>query len=86
MELLEQSPVAGIVIVSVAACLFLLIAEVVKLFHSPSSAKKKSVHEVALEVKAGLWGDDQERIDRLTAAGYNAAEVQAEVNKILKNK
>lgn len=89
MELLEQSPVAGIVVVSLASCLLLLITELVKQFRSSSgsSAKEdKSVHDVAIEVMAGLWGNGQDRIDRLTAAGYDAEEVQDEVNKILKNK
>ena len=89
MELIEQSPVARIVVVSLASCLLLLITELVKQFRSSSgsSAKEdKCVHDVAIEVMAGLWGNGQDRIDRLTAAGYDAEEVQDEVNKILKNK
>lgn len=85
MELLEQSPVAGVVIVSMAACVILLIVELVKLIVSSSKESKKT-HEIALEVIAGLWGNDQDRIDRLTAAGYDAEAVRAEVNKILKSK
>ena len=46
-------------------------------------APSKSVEELAKEVIRGDWGNGQERIDRLTAAGYNAAEIQNEVNKIL---
>jgi len=41
---------------------------------------KKSVAEVAQEVKAGKWGNNPERKQRLEAAGYNYAEVQAAVN------
>lgn len=44
----------------------------------------KSVKEVALEVIQGKWGVNDDRIVRLTNAGYNASEVQKEVNRILK--
>lgn len=85
MELLEQSPVAGIVIVALAGCLLLAIVELVKLLRS-SASKEKTVHDVAIEVLAGLWGNDQDRIDRLTAAGYDAEAVRAEVNRIIKSR
>jgi hypothetical protein len=38
---------------------------------------------VAREVIIGKWGDGDERRKRLTNAGYNYAEVQAIVNKLL---
>lgn len=38
---------------------------------------------VAREVIVGKWGDGDVRRKRLTAAGYNYAEVQAIVNKLL---
>ena len=41
----------------------------------------KSIAQLAAEVWAGKWGTGAERIAKLTAAGYNAAAVQAEVNK-----
>lgn len=85
VELLEQNPVAGIVIVALAACLFLAVVEMVKLFRA-SASKEKTVHDVAIEVLAGLWGNDQDRIDRLTAAGYDAEAVRAEVNRIIKSR
>ena len=44
----------------------------------------KNVKEVALEVIQGKWGVNDDRIVRLTNAGYNASEVQREVNRILK--
>lgn len=44
---------------------------------------KKSVSEVAQEVKAGKWGNNPERKQRLEAAGYNYAEVQAAVNALM---
>jgi hypothetical protein len=39
------------------------------------------VAEIAKEVLAGKWGNGDDRKNRLTAAGYNYSEVQAEVNK-----
>ncbi len=46
-------------------------------------AAKKSIDEVAREVIEGKWGNGTERKKKLEAAGYNYAEVQARVNKIL---
>lgn len=43
----------------------------------------KSVKQVALEVINGLWGNGEERRQRLQAAGYDYAEVQTMVNRIL---
>ena len=45
---------------------------------------QKSIHEIALEVIAGKWGNGAERKDALVKAGYDYSSVQAEVNKILK--
>ena len=42
---------------------------------------KKSVEEVAKEVLAGKWGNGEERKNRLKAAGYDYAAVQAKVNQ-----
>lgn len=50
----------------------------------PPKSPAKDVHAVAEEVIAGKWGDNPVRKQRLTEAGYNPAEVQAEVNRILK--
>ena len=44
---------------------------------------KKTVEEVAKEVINGLWGNGAERKQKLTAAGYDYAEVQNQVNKML---
>lgn len=41
----------------------------------------KSVADLAAEVLAGMWGNGAERRERLTAAGYDYAAVQAEVNR-----
>ena len=45
--------------------------------------KKKSVKEIAQEVIDGKWGSGQDRKNRIHAAGYDYAEVQAEVNRML---
>ena len=45
---------------------------------------KKPVNTIAKEVIAGKWDSGEERKKRLTAAGYDYAEVQAAVNKMLK--
>ena len=45
----------------------------------------KSVDEIAREVITGKWGNGEDRKDRLTAAGYNYAEVQNAVNALCKN-
>ena len=49
----------------------------------PSTAEK-SVEEVAKEVLAGKWGNGEERRNRLEAAGYDYAAVQAKVNQLAK--
>lgn len=46
-------------------------------------APDKTVDELAREVITGLWGNGQERYDRLTAAGYDYYAVQKRVNEIL---
>lgn len=43
----------------------------------------KSILQIAQEVIAGLWGNGEERRQRLEAAGYDYAEVQEMVNAIL---
>lgn len=44
---------------------------------------RKTVDELAREVINGLWGNGQERADRLEAEGYSYDDVQARVNEIL---
>lgn len=39
--------------------------------------------QVAQEVIQGLWGNGQDRIDRITSAGYDYNEVQQKVNELL---
>lgn len=43
--------------------------------------REKSVADLAAEVLAGMWGNGAERRERLTAAGYDYAAVQTEVNR-----
>lgn len=44
---------------------------------------QKPIEEIAREVIAGRWGNGAERKQRLESAGYDYAQVQAAVNKIL---
>ena len=44
----------------------------------------KPIDEVAREVIRGEWGNGQERVDKLTQAGYDYSAVQARVNELFK--
>lgn len=46
----------------------------------PAAPAKKSEDTIAAEVIAGKWGNGQDRVNRLRAAGYDPAKVQAKVN------
>lgn len=48
-----------------------------------SAPARKSNDTIANEVIAGSWGNGQDRINRLTAAGYNYNAIQALVNQKL---
>jgi hypothetical protein len=50
---------------------------------APESSDSKSVDDIALEVIRGDWGNGADRKNRLTAAGYDYAVLQARVNAIL---
>lgn len=50
---------------------------------TPPQPARKTVAEIAREVINGAWGNGQDRTNRLTNAGYNPSEVQAEVNRQL---
>ena len=52
-------------------------------FITTNTTTAKSIDDVAREVIKGLWGVGQDRIDRLTAAGYDSTEVQKKVNSLL---
>jgi GH25 family lysozyme M1 (1,4-beta-N-acetylmuramidase) len=47
---------------------------------TPNPTPKKSNEEIAEEVKKGLWGNGEERKNRLEAEGYNYTEIQNIVN------
>lgn len=49
-----------------------------------STNADKTVTEIAKEVISGKWGNGDDRKNRLKAAGYNYAKVQAKVNELLK--
>lgn len=44
---------------------------------------KKTIEELANEVINGLWGNGNDRYNKLTQAGYNYQDVQNKVNEIL---
>lgn len=50
---------------------------------SAPAAPSKSVDEIAKEVIAGKWGNGSDRKERLVAAGYDYAAVQARVNELM---
>lgn len=51
---------------------------------SDAAPAKKSIAEIAQEVLNGKWGNGQDRVNRLTAAGYDSSAVQVAVNSLLK--
>lgn len=55
-----------------------------KLVKASQMSEDKKINAVAHEVIAGKWGNGQERIDRLRAAGYDPGKIQKRVNEILK--
>lgn len=48
-----------------------------------TTSSKKSIDEIAREVIRGLWGNGQDRKNRITKAGYDYSAVQKRVNKLL---
>lgn len=52
--------------------------------YGKTSATKKTNEEIAREVLRGIWDNGNERVRRLTAAGYDAKAVQDIVNKLYK--
>lgn len=59
-------------------------AAVNKLVKTSQITQDKIVNAVAHEVIAGKWGNGQERIDRLKAAGYDSDKIQKRVNELMK--
>lgn len=58
-------------------------ATVNKLVKASQMSEDKIINAVAHEVIAGRWGNGQERVDRLKAAGYDPDKIQKRVNEIL---
>lgn len=52
--------------------------------HPGKSKDTKTVEQIAVEVLEGLWGNGEERKQRLTDAGYDYETVQAEVDRLIK--
>ncbi len=50
---------------------------------TPTPSPSKTIDELAKEVIAGKWGNNPERKNRLTEAGYDYSKVQARVNEML---
>ena len=59
-------------------------AAVNKLVKASQMSEDKIINAVAHEVIAGRWGNGQERINRLKAAGYNPDKIQKRVNELMK--
>lgn len=59
-------------------------AAVNKLVKTSQMTQNKIINAVAHEVIAGRWGNGQERIDRLKAAGYDPDKIQKRVNELMK--
>lgn len=59
-------------------------AAVNKLVKASQITQDKIINAVAHEVIAGRWGNGQERIDRLKAAGYDPDTIQKRVNELMK--
>ena len=55
-------------------------AEVNAIVSGQAAPAKKTTEEIAGEVLLGLWGNGKNRTERLTAAGYDPATIQAKVN------
>lgn len=53
---------------------------------APSKPAKKSIDAIANEVIAGKWGNGNDRVNRLRAAGYDPTQVQKKVNEKLQPK
>lgn len=60
-----------------------VMAEVRRLLGVQPAPVRKTVHQIALEVIAGKWGNGDTRTRRLRAAGYDPTAVQREVNRLL---
>lgn len=78
-------PVVGIVAVLIVGALILMVISLTTASKN-NQEHEKTTRDIALEVLAGLWGNGEDRKRRLTAAGYDPAEVQAAVNELLERR
>ena len=53
------------------------------LLSGSTASASKSIDELAKEVIQGKWGNGQDRVNRLTKAGYDYNAVQKKVNQML---
>lgn len=60
-----------------------IASEVNGRLNNESASAKKTIDELAKEVIKGLWGNGQERKDRLKKAGYDPVAIQKRVNELL---
>lgn len=60
-------------------------AAVNKLVKASQMSADNVVNAVAHEVIAGKWGNGQERVDKLKAAGYDPDKIQKRVNELIKS-
>ena len=58
-------------------------AAVNKLVKASQMSEDKIINAVAHEVIIGKWGNGQERVDRLKAAGYDPDKIQKRVNELM---
>ena len=59
------------------------LGQIAKEVNDKLKPRKKSVDIIANEVICGLWGNGQERKDRLTKAGYDYSTIQKRVNELI---
>lgn len=62
-----------------------LISEIKGINQNNNTSIKKSNDEIATEVINGLWGNGEDRKNKLTQSGYNYNDIQSIVNSKLKN-
>lgn len=60
------------------------VGKTVKATAPKKTSSTKSIDEIAKEVIRGVWGNGEERRQKLTAAGYDYSTVQSRVNELLK--
>ena len=59
------------------------LEQIAKEVNARLKPKHKTIDEIAHEVIRGLWGNGQERKDRLTKAGYSYSTIQKRVNELI---